>query len=280
MASCNFVAMILCIFAAIGMSTNAGQLKKFYWVKGEVALPISGDKKVNIEMYMGVNMRVSRLDCNAAADPGLCKSVFLGTGAIKLNNTWKEVETGIFEQEMKWSDPKACGQSSGAFTSAADAAKGQEMCEECKGAAISNPSLILGILGQWPTLLTNLQRSTQFGDVNCQSVMGVLSNIWGTIMTMTSIMAYNTACYKKFPTKVETLNGDATISWTHGFGFICLIVATLIKVPDCIGHFIIPTPPARHKPPETKPESAAEYMMLSHSPKQIEMGEPVGKGNG
>jgi len=279
LATLNCLAMFLGIFAALGMTQTPSLLQFTHWVYGEVVVqklpdaalhrfPHLGENisrglpvGIKVQLFFGVNMRLNTWNCRTAENSTLCQE-WLGL----LHHV--EVEPGLFYEEMRWGDSQACSRGLGS-----DVAQNQKICQNCQGAQFSNFALVMGVVTQWPTLLTNLQRSTRFGDINCQATMGVLTNIWGLVMTLLAFGLYGKYCYTKLPDNVSGLK----LQWKFGLGYWCLLAATLVKVPDGIGHFIIPTPRQRWTSPKTSFASAAEYMALREEeavgPKQESMGE-------
>jgi len=288
LATLNCLAMFLGLFAALGMTQIGSVLKSSHWVYGELVidslpemalqrfpslvenitspLPIG----VKFQIFAGVNMRLNVFNCRDARNSSLCRS---WVSALK----YTETESGLFHQEILWSNTNACG--NGLGLDSGEILRNEKICKDCQGAQFANFALVMGVVTQWPTLLTNLQRSTRFGDINCQSTMGVLTNVWGTVMTLISFVLFANACHGKLPNSI----GGRTLNWRFGAGYWCLLAATIVKIPDGIGHFIIPTPKQRWASPKDSFASAAEYMALrddgdddeAPAPKQESMDEDV-----
>ena len=137
---------------------------------------------------------------------------------------------GADEYELEWSED-ACTNS---------------YCEDCQdacNAAIS--SAIIALITCFPTLQTDLQRSTIKGDLNCQKIMGMVTGIVGTLSTLIALSAYADGCYNNLP---ENDGAGDEIVWELGPGFTCLLVATFLKPFDFLCHLIVPV----EKPEETE----------------------------
>jgi len=283
LAALNGFALVMGLVAALGMTTMNGLLKQTYWVHGSFKIASVPDAAIGsvfpnkgaaadatigvpFDVYIGVNMRLNVMDCRKSLNVSLCSEWLEQAEYIK-------DEVGMHELRILWNDEDACQRGVGLLSE--ERLQGQKLCRDCRDAQFANFALVMGVVTQFPTLLTNLQRSTRFGDVNCQATMGVLTNIWGFIMTMLSVLLFKQACHGRLP---ETVGG-VRVDWKLGGGFWCLVFATLVKVPDGIGHFLIPTPTQRWKTPDWKISHASEYMMLqeeSASPKQVHMKPGMG----
>ena len=113
-----------------------------------------------------------------------------------------------------------------------------EYCHECKDACSSTyNAVIVSLVTSVPQLLTDIQRSTRRGDLNCQKVMGVVTGIIGTLSSLSSLSLYADGCLNNLPT--IDASGDK-ISYTFGAGFACLLLATLLKPFDVLVHFVTP----------------------------------------
>jgi len=123
-------------------------------------------------------------------------------------------------------------------------------------------------------ILQDLQRTTLYGDVNCQACMGVGLNIQGAVMKLLALLAFMQACYSEMPEHLS----DTKIDWSLGFAWYCLLIAILIKIPDAIGHCVVPTAPEKRQAGD-RFENIVEYMKRgceekpSAPPQQIGMPE-------
>lgn len=57
---------------------------------------------------------------------------------------------------------------------------------------------IMGAITQIPQMTTDLQRSTRFGDVNCQATMGAVTSFWGTYSGISSLASFSALPFEGF----------------------------------------------------------------------------------
>lgn len=234
-AAVNLASLILCIIAALsGFATEASTLERLPWVKGTGKQCIQG----------------------SCADV----SVYIGITARYVTSTSGGVTTS---QVSKWDDGATCN--------ALDQTS-NDICKKCKDNLIAKSSLIFGIIGAFPTIATDLQRTTIFGDVNCQNTMGIVTNLFSFVMTLWSLISFRIACYMDLPDKY----GGATMDWDMGPGFRCLMLAVIIKLIDVICHLLVQTPQERWRKPEKELTSVTDYMKLCGSPVEIKKPDVVG----
>ena len=113
-----------------------------------------------------------------------------------------------------------------------------DYCHQCKNACASTyNAVIVSLVTSVPQLLTDIQRSTRRGDLNCQKVMGVVTGIIGTLSSLSSLSLYANGCLNNLPTSDNL--GDS-ITYSFGPGFVCLLLATLLKPFDVLVHFVTP----------------------------------------
>ena len=84
--------------------------------------------------------------------------------------------------------------------------------------------------------MTDFQRSTRKGDLNCQKFMALLTGIIGTITNLIALSSYADLCYTNLP---ESYNG-VDMDYRLGPAFNCLLVATILKPIDVIIHLLTP----------------------------------------
>ena len=143
---------------------------------------------------------------------------------------------GLGSAELRWDDD-ACPNS---------------YCEDCKDACDATvSSAIIALITCFPTLQTDLQRSTIKGDLNCQKIMGMVTGIVGTLSTLIALSVYADGCYRNLPDKDDAQDD---ITWHLGPGFTCLLVATLLKPIDFLIHTLMPV----EKPEESMKKELLE----------------------
>merc|ERR1712218_90405 len=159
-----------------------------------------------------------------------------------------DIGGGMYELVGEWNDENTCKKSLMV-----------DACTECVNSAVgTSATVITSVITYWPQLLTDLQRSTRFGDVNCQSAMGATTAILpGTLTSLAALSAFAAICKSAMPVEFH----GTSIHWNLGPGFICLLIATLLKVVDFFYHMALPTPPARwQKPTGEAATDIVEYM--------------------
>lgn len=261
LSTANALAIPLLIFAAFGMTTDPAVLRRTYWVHGRVTIPFPDELHVPdghlvLETYIGTSMHFDSASCEETVPEATCREVLRSAGF--------EAVDGVYYRSARWSDTQYCDKDSGLFAgmlSDEEAAYRTEHCEECRGSQVASSALIFSVLGQLPTLTTNLQRATRYGDINCQKFFGVLSNLMTFVTTLAAIVTFSQGCYKNLPRE----RFGATMQWSHGMGFLFLFFATCVKVPDAIFHLLIPTPGQRWQKPVGPIEDLADYMDLEEA---------------
>jgi len=212
----SLVSWIFMILAALAVSESSAPIQKFAWVK-------------------------------ATADaPGLKVNMDLGIKALAVT-TYNKTSMVEEERVAAWSDD-VCGHSVSAEMETA--------CDKCEEQLSSTTSFIfLSIVTQIPQLTTDLQRTTAFGDVNCQKTFGTITGIFGALSGMATMVSFANACWNDLPTTL-VLNNTYTdyqaipvpITWEGGTGWTLMLIAVMLKIFDVFCHFIVPTPPGRHEP--------------------------------
>jgi hypothetical protein len=111
-------------------------------------------------------------------------------------------------------------------------------CDDCYDACNTAYSFaIINLITCLPTLMTDLQRSTAQGDLNCQKFMGMLTGLVGFISNLSSLSAYANSCYSNLP---STDSAGDDIVFRLGPGFICILIATMLKPIDFFIHLLTP----------------------------------------
>jgi hypothetical protein len=66
----------------------------------------------------------------------------------------------------------------------------ESKCRNCKKAAQGSLGLIItSVITQVFQITTDLQRSTRFGDLNCQKTFGLVTSLYGFISTIFALKA-------------------------------------------------------------------------------------------
>jgi hypothetical protein len=257
----NAVALILTIIAAVGLTTDPQTLQLAPWIKGNCFID-ERTRDVAAHVYIGVNMRYDIVNC-ATLDPSLqapCQ-------ARMVTRRFKKID-GRYEKAINWVDEDACDYppvlaTNGSVMFEEDITQ-RELCEHCKDNLLPAYSVILSIISQLPTMTTNLQRTTLFGDANCQKTMGIVTNIVTLITSMIALLEFRRACYVAIVNSTNAGMPESIVvfdvEWEMGLGFRCLMIATIIKVFDAASHVFVPSPRGKQTKPVKKPLTLPEYL--------------------
>jgi len=258
------IGFILNIVAVIGLSTNPGIIEYFSWAQATIEIP-SG---TIVELKAGPKLRVDRVHCAGDERPELCMEAALAYGFDKVDDM-------VFQRSRRWEDESSCERFVPGLlnNSAVDynyqlALPQASVCLECRKVAMgSATTAILSVITQIPQMTTNLQRATTFGDVNCQATMGAATSFFGLFNGLASAAQFSGACWRNFPRTIEaTSRGvikNITIHWGPGPGFICTLIAVVLKVVDAFSHLCVRTPPARWRKPGKDIKETVDYMQLA-----------------
>eukprot|EP00927_Polykrikos_kofoidii_P048492 TRINITY_DN42766_c0_g1_i1.p1 TRINITY_DN42766_c0_g1~~TRINITY_DN42766_c0_g1_i1.p1 ORF type:complete len:378 (+),score=51.63 TRINITY_DN42766_c0_g1_i1:34-1167(+) len=239
----NAIALVLCILGAVGgLASDRGTLRALTWVHGEgYVLGDDGVRIGTISIQISTKVRTARVEIEGIDN--VRKQKLISSG-------FEELSQGVFDRTISWGkDEDSCKLVN----------EWREACESCQSNTPATSTLILSIITQFPTMATNLQRSTRFGDVNCQKTMGVITNVFSLLSSLSSMLLYRRACYTDMPEKAM----GTEIEWRLGIGFRCIMITTLIKIVDATCHAVLPTPRQRWRPPEEKIRDVADYMLLA-----------------
>mmetsp|Transcript_33705 Transcript_33705/g.54273 ORF Transcript_33705/g.54273 Transcript_33705/m.54273 type:complete len:222 (-) Transcript_33705:395-1060(-) len=121
----------------------------------------------------------------------------------------------------------------------------QDACEKCRDASESSYSTaLLSLITAVPQFLTDIQRSTPEGDLNCQKFFGIATGIIGFFGTITAITSYIQDCRDNLPDRFA--GTDEEIDYDLDPALVCLTIATFLKVIDVIVHAMMPVPVRDH----------------------------------
>jgi len=150
---------------------------------------------------------------------------------VGLNEIYVEFANGT-TTDMEWVDA-GC-------TRFEDASNDPGFCNACKIACEDSVNVaIVSLATTIPTITTDIQRSTRRGDMNCQKFMGIFTGFLGFFTTIASLSAYADGCYNNLPDELIGHN----ITYSLGPGFICLLIATVLKVFDIVVMIFTPVVP-------------------------------------
>jgi hypothetical protein len=259
MVLCNFFSLLCALVSALAMSTSYDILMFASWTHGEVEMPLRSGGMATLKSFWGTKARVSQYDCGQFANATSC-------GEFLSSEGFEHVRGTVYAKRTLWADSGACLRSepNSFFVFSDDLDEQFEAeCSSCKASLFATLPLVLGVVMQLPTMATDCQRMTEYGDVNCQKSIGVLGNAVTFTLNAMAMVAYGSACFSNLANSWEH---DGTVyhaSWRLGFGWRCLIVSMVVKVLDATAHLLIPTPSSRHKAVEI--ESVPGYLMSEGS---------------
>lgn len=241
----NLIMLVFCFVACLGATTSGSMLKSTYWATGFA----KGEHGFELTSYLGVSMRYDEVTCPGGTEHPGCVEFWQEQGYI--------LEGDILTAEMVWTDESICALTNiSSQNVTGEREQVLEACEQCAGVGYAVPTLVLGVFAQIPTAATNCQRSTVFGDVNCQATMGFVSNFVTFALGISSLSSWYGACYVEMPTTVSGFD----VEWSLGGGFVLLVIATFFKIVDGLLHFSVSTPQRVETGQE---EDIVAYMMLS-----------------
>ena len=138
------------------------------------------------------------------------------------------------------------------------------LCAHCyEQAAEAVRSIVLSAITAVPTMLSDLQRATSFGDANCQKALGVITGTFSLLSGIVGLQAFARGCLRSLPNEVALTNG-ATLAanWRPGPGLVLLAVATLLKIVDIVCHIAVPTPAAKRDRAARDAKSLPDYLHM------------------
>jgi len=116
----------------------------------------------------------------------------------------------------------------------------EDACNRCKGIATgSGTTAIIALITALLALNTDIQRSTEDGDLNCAKMKVMITGALRFFNTFYSISTWVNECNRNLPS-FNAMGGK--INYTAGPGLVCLITATLLIAVDVMLHILVPVP--------------------------------------
>jgi hypothetical protein len=116
----------------------------------------------------------------------------------------------------------------------------QDFCHDCKSSCLEAEAMVItNLISSFPNIKGNIERSTRAGDRNCEKVFSLVTGVIGTLTTLIALSAYSKVCGYHLPDEI----GGQSIDYEIGPGFVCLLVATLLKPIDVIVNLLMPVLP-------------------------------------
>ena len=114
----------------------------------------------------------------------------------------------------------------------------QNVCNNCALSFLGTVTTgFLGVFSMIPQMITNLQRSTEQGDFNCQKWLGMVNVLIALFSTLYGLLMFYHNCYRHI---INALQNQSDTDVHLGSAYICLIIATLLKPFDFWAHWIVP----------------------------------------
>lgn len=196
-----------------------------------------------IQLIMGIAAA-----CSLSSSYATVKNVawthvkFDGVGDIysALHTVVVDVDNGAgfqIDQALSWDDFCSLNNATAGF-------EATENCEDCKTAAATfHITAISGAVSKLGQLATDLTRSRQTEDVNCQKFVGFLSGFTGGMMTLWGLLLYNSACFNNLPDSFIGPDGsNVSVNAVAGPGFILTLLITMGGIIDGLINVFTPTP--------------------------------------
>jgi len=236
-------AWICILLSVLGLSTTPSVVQTFAWAKGRAENPY-----FTATIHVGLRNRVVQLE--PAPNVSLPRDV-----PSTITTSWQDEEScSIYSMN--------------------------ETCQACQDAVGATSTwAITSLLTQTVQVATDLQRTTPFGDVNCQKVMGVVTGLYGLISGLMALADFANHCWRTQPRtfSISTYPEVGTIesSFEAGPGTILIAIATVLKIVDVICHALVPTPTPRHAKPPSSIGPLPEYLVLGELDAPTRLGYPL-----
>ena len=113
-----------------------------------------------------------------------------------------------------------------------------DYCHDCKDAVSSvYRSVIINFITLIPAVSGNLKRSTRAGDLNFTKFATILSGTVSTLTILISLSLYQRKCLEELPDETDE---GASIDYTLGPGFICLLIPQILKPIEVLVNVLTP----------------------------------------
>jgi len=227
MAVLSFLQLWVCVYAACALARDPAVLQNTYWA-GATVKSTTTSKEV-YKIFVGIE-RVAFKD--------------LADDSLEIR-TWDET----------------CANSGNGNTESSE----NEFCHDCESAATPlTATVIATTISKVGQLMTDLQRSTRAGDVNCQKFIGVFTGFVSTILSLSAFQLFADSCWAK---RDALQVPGHEITFHEGPGFIAMVIMTILAFPDGIMHLLTPVPPTVSRiSPAGFPESRRKLNMSNKGP--------------
>lgn len=207
----SFLAWCCMLLSGLALTESDALVRSFAWAVGNAESPA---RTITATRFVGVSHRIL---------------------VVSVAPSFAVSPNASLYSSVAWTDEEACSHEM------------ESTCEQCALAAGSVTKLaIASILTQMVQMATDLQRTTPYGDMNCQKLMGVITGFYGLISGLKSLHYFSSGCWRSQPTTFtweaapELGAFEFEARWGPGLGLMWL--ATLLKAVDIVCHLIVPTP--------------------------------------
>lgn len=239
----SVVGVFCAAFGILGISESPAVLRSFSWVYVDIQMP-SGSM---VRSSIGLKGRLDSVDCSSSASPSTCGQTVLNLAGFQ------ETDPSMYERYIAWDHSDSCTLTD----ESGDRLFSQEVCDNCRDSALATASFaITSMILSLPVLKQGLQRSTKFGDLNCQACYSRTAAFIAFASGVSSLASFSEGCYFQMPT--TSLN--ASFEWSLGT-YLVMIVAVILKAIHGILHLLVATPSGKHTVP-AEGTTFVEYLML------------------
>lgn len=148
------IAMVLMILSALGLAQSESLLSHWGWATAT----FEGSNE-EVELHVGISAFLVELTANSPS------------GSASTTNSvhsWSNTSCTFFQNP-----------------------NGVNVCQKCKDAMPGTAFFIIfSIITQFVQIMINLQRSTPYGDINCQKLMGFVTSTFGFVSGLSSLSTF------------------------------------------------------------------------------------------
>lgn len=206
----SLIALVLQVLPVISVSTDEQVVRDLHWTHGSGSAfnETSGERLGGADLYISISALV--------------------------------LDVAGSQRVIEW-DAADCAATLG------------ETCSACKDTASATTSVvIISLITAVVQLTTDVQRSTRAGDVNCQRAVGIFTGFLGLFTTLSSLSSFEEGCRRDLPSLTSVvIDGNAIlvegVDYDLGPSFICLFVATTLKIVDVVCHLTVTTPAPKRR---------------------------------
>ena len=160
------------------------------------------------------------------------------TGYVGLNTLVLADPQGQFVTSVDVSSPVNC-----------TSEYGLEACDQCTQSLNGlHTAIIIGLVTQFPQLITDISRSTHRGDINFHKFIGMFAAFFGGGDQIYTLYSFRNSC--------SGVGGDAVATYP-GISLVLFGLAMAFRYIDFIAHALLKTPPRARGMKDERVEQAA-----------------------